>query len=456
MAAEPGTARIHWSSRWAFVLVTAGSAIGLGNVWKFPYMAGTNGGGAFVLVYLACIAVVGLPLMMTEVMLGRRAQSNPVDAMAWHARAAGASPWWRAVGVLGVVAGGLILSFYSVVAGWMLDYLVRSAAGGFAGVGAGEAQARFAALLGDPTLLVLWHSAFMAMTVGVVALGVANGLERANKILMPLLLGIIVILLGYGAAGGHLGTAATFMFAADFGKITPSIVLAATGQAFFTLSLGMGAVMAYGSYLERGVSIPRSVLAVAAADTAIALLAGLAIFSIVFAHGLAPAAGPGLVMQTLPIAFGAMPGGALAGALFFALLTFAAWTSSISLMEPAVSWLCERTRLSRRGASLAVGAAVWLLGCAAALSFNRWQDLRLFGLGVFDFLDYLTSNIMLPAGGLLMVLFVGWVMRCADAAEELALGDRSFALWRFAVRYLAPVAILLVFLSLSGLLPFPG
>jgi neurotransmitter:Na+ symporter, NSS family len=214
--------------------------------------------------------------------------------------------------------------------------------------------------------------------------------------------------------------------------------------------------MAYGSYLERDVSIPRSVLAVAAADTGMALLAGLAIFAIVFAHGLAPAAGPGLVMQTLPIAFGAMPGGAFASTLFFALLTFAAWTSSISLMEPAVSWICERTRLTRKGASFAVGAAVWLLGCAAALSFNRWQDLRLFGLGVFDFLDYLTSNIMLPVGGLLMVLFAGWGMRRADTAEELALADTWYSVWRFAARYVAPVAIVLVFLSLTGLLPSRG
>lgn len=452
MTTNEGAGRSHWSSRWAFVLVTAGSAIGLGNIWKFPYMAGTNGGGAFVLVYLACIAGVGVPLMMTEVLLGRRAQRNPVDAMAWHAREAGAPPAWRLVGVMGVAAGVLILAFYSVVAGWMLDYLLRSASGAFAGISAESAQARFGELLASPGRMIAWHSIFMVMTVGVVALGVSAGLERANKILMPMLLAIVVVLLGYGAVSGKFAHAAAFMFAADFGKITPGIVLAATGQAFFTLSLGMGAVMAYGSYLERDASIPRAVLAVAFADTAIALLAGLAIFSIVFAHGLAPAAGPGLVMQTLPIAFGGMPGGAFVGSLFFALLTFAAWTSAISLVEPAVSWMCERTTLGRAGASTAVGAGVWLLGCAAALSFNRWADVRLFGLGVFDFLDYLTSNILLPLGGLLMVLFAGWVMRRAAAAEELRLGQRWFAVWRFAVRYLAPVAIVLVFLSLTGLL----
>ncbi|MDH5534982.1 MAG: sodium-dependent transporter [Betaproteobacteria bacterium] len=454
MGNNPQAPRSHWSSRWAFVVVTAGSAIGLGNIWKFPYMAGTNGGGAFVLVYLVCIALLGLPLMMTEIMLGRRAQRNPVDAMAWHAREAGASSWWRAVGVMGVLAGGLILSFYSVVAGWVLEYLARSLAGGFAGIDAAEAQARFDALLADPIRLIGWHSGFILMTAGVVALGVTSGLERANKILMPLLLLIVIILLGYGAAGGELGHAASYLFAADFSKITPAIVVAAMGQAFFTLSLGMGAVMAYGSYLERDVSILRTTLAVAAADTGIALLAGLAIFSIVFAHGLAPAAGPGLVMQTLPIAFGSMPGGALAGSLFFALLTFAAWTSSISLVEPAVSWICERTSFGRARASFVVGGAVWLLGCAAALSFNRWQEFRLFGLGLFDFLDYLTSNIMLPLGGLLMVVFAGWVMQRSSVSEELQLGDAGFRLWRIVARYVAPAAIILITMSLTGLLPF--
>lgn len=456
MANQASKARSHWSSRWAFVLVAAGSAVGLGNVWKFPYMAGTNGGSAFVLVYLACICVVGLPLMMTEIMLGRRAQRNPVDAMAWHASEAGASGWWRAVGITGVVAGVLILSFYSVVAGWMLDYFFRSVGGAFAGISGDAAKARFAAFLDDPMRMIGWHTVFIVLTAGVVARGVTTGLERANKILMPLLFLTVLALLGYAVASGELGRAATFMFAADFSKITPQIVLAAIGQAFFSLSIGMGAIMAYGSYLDRDVSILRMAFAVAATDTAIALLAGLAIFSIVFAHGLAPAAGPGLVMQTLPIAFGDMPGGVVAGALFFALLTFAAWTSSISLVEPAVSWLTERTPLTRVSASFAVGAVAWLLGIAAALSFNVWKGFQIFGHGVFDLLDHLTTNIMLPLGGLLMVLFAGWVMRRADLVEEFGMGERWFALWRFAVRYVAPVAITLIFLSLTGMLPALG
>lgn len=445
--------RSHWSSRWAFVLATAGSAVGLGNIWKFPYMTGANGGSAFVLVYLLCIALVGLPLMMTEIMLGRRGQRNPVDTMACLAQEAGARPAWKAVGFMGIGAGMLILSFYSVVAGWMLDYLVRGASGAFAGIGAEQAKSQFAALLANPGELLLWHTVFLALTMLVVAHGVTHGLERANRIMMPALFAILLLLLGYGLARGDMPGAARFMFHLDFRALTPQVVLAAMGQSFFTLSLGMGAVMVYGSYLQRHVSIARTALYVALADTAVALLAGLAIFSIVFANDLAPAAGPGLVMQTLPIAFGSMPAGALIGMLFFLLVVFAAWTSSISLIEPAMAWVVENTRLRRGQASVLLGVAVWLLGVAVILSFGPWGKVRIFGLGIFDFLDYLTSNVMLPVGGLMMAWFAAWVMQMAHAREELALGARLYAVWRFTVRYLAPVAILLIFLNLTGLLP---
>jgi NSS family neurotransmitter:Na+ symporter len=444
--------RGHWSNRWAFVMATAGSAVGLGNVWKFPYMAGENGGGAFVLIYLGSIALVGLPMMMTEIMLGRRAQCNPVQGMERLAREAGASPAWKLLGGMGVIAGVVILSFYSVVAGWMIDYLVKSASGALAGLDADRAKAMFGAMLADPYELLLWHTMFLVMTLVVVAYGVTKGLERANKILMPALFAIVLVLVGYGLAEGAMTRAAAFMFAPDFSRITPQVVLAAMGQAFFSLSLGMGAVMVYGSYLQRHVSIGRTAFYIALADTAIAVLAGLAIFSIVFAHGLAPAAGPGLVMLTLPIAFGNMPGGAVIGSLFFALLVFAAWTSSISLVEPAAAWLTERLRMRRGQASLAIGVAVWLLSVAVVLSFGAWSEVTLFGLGIFDFLDYLTSNVMLPLGGLLMALFAAWVMKLAHAEEELALRPGLFALWRFVVRFVTPVAILLVFLNVTGLL----
>lgn len=445
--------RPHWSGRWAFVLAATGSAVGLGNIWKFPYMAGESGGSAFVLVYVACILLVGLPVMVAEIMLGRRAQRNPVDAMAALADEAGAARAWQGLGVMGVVTGVLILSFYSVVAGWMLDYLALSARGGLAGLDAGAAQARFGALLADPLRLLLLHTVFMAMTVVVVGGGVARGLERANKLLMPVLFAIVLMLLAYGVIWGDAAGALSFMFRADFGKITPAVMLAAMGQAFFSLSIGMGAMMAYGSYLDRGASIARCGLTVAAMDTVVALLAGIAIFSIVFAHGLQPAAGPGLVLQTLPIAFGDMRGGAALGTLFFTLLVFAAWTSSISLLEPATAWVTEKTRITRPWASLLLGAATWLLGVTVLLSFNAWQEIRLFGLGIFDALDYLTTNILLPLGGLMIAVFAAWVMQATRVRDELGMRGPFYGVWRFILRYVSPLAIALVFLNLTGLLP---
>jgi NSS family neurotransmitter:Na+ symporter len=453
LSAAGALERPHWSGRWAFILAAAGSAIGLGNIWKFPYMAGEGGGSAFVLVYVACILLVGLPVMMAEILLGRRAQRNPVDAVAALAREAGASPSWRALGVMGVVTGVLILSFYSVVAGWMLDYLAFSARGGLPGLDADAAQARFGALLADPARLLAWHTLFMLMTVVVVSGGVARGLERANRVLMPVLIAIVLVLLAYGLIWGDAAGALAFMFRADFEKLTPAVTLAAMGQAFFSLSIGMGAMMVYGSYLERGASIARCAVTVAAMDTVVALLAGVAIFAIVFAHGLQPAAGPGLVLQTLPIAFGDMRAGSVLGTLFFLLLVFAAWTSSISLLEPFTAWATEATRLSRPWAAMLLGAATWLLGVAVVLSFNEWQAVKLFGQGIFDLLDYLTTNILLPLGGLLIALFVAWVMQAAHTRGELGLGALAYGAWRFVLRYISPLAIVLVFLNLTGLMP---
>ncbi len=444
--------RGHWTGRWAFVLAAAGSAVGLGNIWKFPYMAGENGGSAFVVVYLACIVIVGLPVMMAEILLGRRAQRNPAMAMALLAREARASAKWRFVGIAGILAGAIILSYYSVVAGWMLDYLVRASSGAFDAIGAKEATGAFRGLLADGLRLSLWHTLFMLMTMVVVARGVQRGLEAANRILMPALIIILFLLLGYGFVRGDMARAVTFMFDADFSKLTPDVILAAMGQAFFTLSIGMGAMMAYGSYLRRDVSIVHTVFYVAVADTAFAILAGLAVFAIVFGHGMTAAAGPGLVMHTLPIAFGNIPGGTVIGFLFFLLIVFAAWTSAISIAEPGVSWCAEQTRLSRGQASALIGGIIWLMGVAVALSFNAWSDVKFFGLGLFDLFDYLTSNIMLPLGGLLIVAFAGWILKTAHAREELDCSQRFFRIWHFTIRYLSPVVILLIFLSLTGLI----
>lgn len=440
-----------WRNRWTFVLATAGSAIGLGNIWKFPYMTGMNGGSAFVLVYLLCIALVGIPLMMCEIMLGRRAQRNPVDGMAYLAHEAGRSRQWRWVGILGVLAGILILAFYSVIAGWVLDYIVRAADGTFQGMNGVAAKQQFEGFLAKPLNLILWHTVFLGVTMAVVSRGLSAGLEKANLIMMPALFAIVLLMVGYSMAVGNFTESARFMFSPNFSLITPAAVLSALGHAFFTLSIGMGAVMVYGSYLGRHVSIARTTLYIALADTCIGLLAGLAIFSLVFANGLEPTAGPGLIFQTLPIAFGAMPGGNTMGMLFFILVAFAAWTSAISLVEPAIAWITENTSLSRKQATWLIGFTDWLLGIAVALSFNRWSDIKpIANLSLFDLLDKLTTNILLPLGGLTMAIFAGWVMKTTHVADELGIAPRWYQLWRFVIRYISPLAIIFIFAYLFG------
>jgi neurotransmitter:Na+ symporter, NSS family len=417
-----------WKNRWTFMLATAGSAIGLGNIWKLPYMIGVNGGSAFVLVFIACIFFVGIPLMMTEVMLGRRAQKNPLDGMA-------------------------ILGFYSVIGGWVLAYIFEAASGTFSNIEATKSAANFDTLLASPLKLTFWHTVFMVMTMGVVARGVNSGLEKANNILIPSLFAILLVLLGYSMSVGDMSAAYKFMFSLDFSKITPVAVLSALGHAFFSLSLGMGAVMVYGSYLQRNVSIARTSIYIALADTALGLLVGLAIYSLVFANHLAPNAGPGLIFQTLPIAFGHMPGGSFIGTLFFVLVAFAAWTSSISLVEPAIAWITENTKFKRGMSCLVLGLVVWLLGVAVVLSFNEWKDIKIvFNLNIFETLDKLTSTILLPLGGLLMAIFAGYFMQNSHAQEELDLKDNAFKVWRFTNNVIAPIAIFAVFLYLFGVI----
>ncbi len=445
--------RSTWASRWTFILATAGSAIGLGNIWKFPYMTGVNGGSAFVLVFLACILLIGIPLMMCEIMLGRRAQKNPADGMQWLAAKAGASPQWKWVGLTGVIAGVLILAFYSVIGGWVIRYILHGLNNSFTGADAGLVGQLFNDMLASAPTLLLWHTVFTALTAWVVARGVNHGLERASQILMPSLFGILLFILAYSVVEGNFSQAVQFMFTPDFSRITPGAALAAMGHAFFSLSLGMGVVMVYGSYLQRHISIARTSLYIAIADTAVGLLAGLAIFALVFANQLEPSAGPGLIFQTLPIAFGQMWGGQIIGTLFFVLVAFAAWTSSISLIEPAVAWLTERKYCARRQAAWLVGLSAWLLGCCVALSFNYWSDIKLlFDLGIFDTLDKLTTNVLLPLGGLMMAIFAGWIMRPDHVQDELGLRTGAFQTWRFIIRYVSPVAIVMIFLFLLGII----
>jgi len=442
----------HWSSRLAFILAVTGSAVGLGNIWKFPYVVGENGGGAFVLVYLACVALIGMPVMMSEILLGRRGRRNPIATMALLGAEEGKSGKWLWVGAMGVVAGILILSYYSVIGGWTLAYVLKSAAGTFTQADAIQVTELRDSFIGSWFSLGLYHSVFMALTIFVVARGVERGLEQAVRFMVPALLVLMLVLLAYSINSGHFHEGVAFLFTPDFSKLSWNSVLAAMGQAFFTLSIGMGAVMAYGAYLPEETSITSASAAVAIADTAIALLAGLVIFPLVFANNLNPGEGPGLVFITLPLAFGQMAGGVFFATIFFLLLSFAAWTSAISLMEPAVAWIVENFSRTRAQAAVMIGLAIWALGLGTVLSFNVLADFKFLQGTIFDNLDYLTINVMLPLGGLFIAVFAGWVMCRNSSAEELGGAGTIYKLWRFLVRYVAPIGILFVFLKAVGLL----
>ncbi len=450
-------ASIHglWRSRWLFILAATGSAVGLGNIWKFPYITGENGGGAFVLVYLACICLIGIPVMIGEVVMGRMGRQSPINTMKALIKDNGGNPAWVGIGWMGALAGFLILSFYSVIAGWALYYVFQMMSGEFAATTAEHAGEVFGGLLGDPGTLMTWHTVFMILTIAVVARGVTKGLETAISILMPALFVLLIIMMGYAMASDGFAQGLEFLFSPDFSKLSWNSVVVALGHAFFTLSLGMGAIMAYGAYLPSGHSIGKTVVTIAVLDTVVALAAGMAIFPIVFSNGLEPGAGPGLLFQTLPIAFGNMPGGILFGTLFFILVSFAAWSSSISLAEPVMAWLVESKGLNRFKAGVLVGLIAWVLGIGTVLSFNEWAEIKLFDKTFFDTLDYLTANIMLPLGGLLIALFVAWVMRQDDVKAALEVENETlYKAWTVTVKFLAPLAIVFVFLNGLGVFAF--
>ena len=436
-----------WSSRWLFVLAAAGSAVGLGNIWKFPYIAGENGGGAFVLVYLACVLIVGVPIMMAEVMLGRAGRESPINAMRRLIEHAKASPYWVVIGWMGVIAGFLILSYYAVIAGWALYYTWRLFSGEFVGANAEFASGVFNEFLADPWQLLLWQTLFMILVVFIVRRGVTGGLEVAIRWFMPLLFVLLLVLLGYSFQSGAFDQGASFMFALNWSSLTPGAVLIAMGQAFFTLSLGMGAIMAYGAYVPRSASIGSTVFTIAALDTAVAIAAGLAIFPIVFANGLEPGQGPGLMFVTVPLAFGQLPAGAIFGGLFFVLVTFAAITSAISLLEPALAYLVEEYNAKRARVAVSLGVICWLIGIGSVLSFNLWADVHLLGERTFfDLVDHVTQNIMLPLAGLLIVLFAVYALPRTLVAEQLGItGGLGRTLWMLLAGVIAPLGVLLVF-----------
>lgn len=440
-----------WSSRLAFVLAVTGSAVGLGNIWKFPYIAGENGGGAFVLMYLVFVFAIGLPTMMSEVLIGRRGRRNPVTTMKILGEEESGTSAWQWVGLMGVVAGILILSYYSVVAGWALSYIPKAMSGAFTTATATSVETMFGSHLENWPAMLGFHTLFMIMTVFVVARGVQRGLEQAVRILMPALLIMLFALLIYSIKNGDFGAALRYMFYPDFTKLSFEGALEALGHALFTLSVGMGAVMAYGAYLPEDTNIGTTSVAVVIADTSIALLAGLVIFPIVFGNGVSAAGGPGLIFQSLPLAFGGMPGGVFFGTVFFILLSFAAWTSAIGLIEPAVAWVNERFGVSRMAATCGLGFLIWSLGLLTVFSWSLLQGVTTPAGNLFDSIDFLTSNIMLPLGALLIVVFAGWAMCRNSSSEELKMGDgMRYSVWRIAARYVTPIGIIIVFLTKLG------
>lgn len=441
----------QWSSKWAFMLAAIGSAVGLGNIWKFPYEAGQGGGAAFVLIYILFVFMIGVPVMIGELALGRRGQSSPPLAVANIAFEEGRSSAWSSIGWLGVIGAFLVGSFYCVIAGWTLDYIWKTLIGVTRAVTAETSGQVFGELLASPLRLAAWQLLFVVLTVIIVARGINAGVEKAVTYLMPALFALLIILVTYALIAGEGRQAVDFLFRPDFSKLTPNVIIQALGQAFFSLSLGLGAVMVYGSYLPKSVSIPKSALIIGFADTLVAILAGLAIFPLVFAYDLDVRSGPGLIFETLPIAFAQMPGGVIFGLMFFSLLAVAAVTSSISMMEPMVSYLQERHHMKRLKAAIIVGAGMFTLGLGTVFSFNIWEAYTFKGLTFFDSVDFLTNNIMMPLGGLLLAIFIGWRMRYSSVRDELSsTSDGFFARIYGLLGVVCPIAIFLIFLYQIG------
>jgi NSS family neurotransmitter:Na+ symporter len=437
--------REQWGSRFGFIMAAAGSAVGLGNIWKFPYLAGANGGAAFVLIYLALVFSVGVAVMLAEMSIGRAAGLNAVGS--FKKLGGGA---WPAVGWMGVIAGFLILSFYGVVAGWTLAYMIKSFTPGFLDQAlAGKAGDLFGAFVSDPMQVVVYQAVFMFATIWIVYKGIGGGIEKYCKLMMPALFVILLVLILRSVTLEGAGKGLEFYLKPDFSKVSGQTVLAALGQGFFSLSLGMGCMITYGSYLSKQERLPSAAMTVVALDTSVAFLAGLAIFPAVFAFGMEPAAGPGLTFITLPAVFAHMPLGQVFSFLFFLLLFFAAITSSISLLEVCVAYFKDELGWDRGKASWALGLIIFALGVPSALSLGGHFP-KIAGKDFLDAVDFLSSNVLLPLGGIFIALFAGWVWVDGAKREATSQGAVAFPLetaWVWACRLLAPIAIAWIFVK---------
>lgn len=459
--ATPSAPREQWGSKLGFILAAAGSAIGLGNIWKFPYVVGENGGSAFIIIYLLCTAIIGLPVLVGEILIGRTTQRNPVGAF----RALSGSRFWAGVGGMGVAAGFLILSFYAVIAGWSVGYIYESFSGDlFKYADPTKAAVHFEELTHDVVWIIGYFGFFMILTMGLVYAGVQKGIERGSKIMMPVLFLLLIFVMIRGITMEGSGAGLEFLLKPDWSHVSGQTFLIALGQAFFTLSMGMGAMLTYGSYMSKKDSVPSSALQILLLDTAIALVAGIAIFTSVFATGLDAAAGPGLIFHTLPVVFMKMPGGEIFGPIFFILLSIAALTSAISLLEVITAYFVDEKGWTRHRAVIVFGSVTFLIGIPSALSFNVLSDTTIFGLNFFGLVDYLTANIMLPLGGLLIAVFIAYVWKFDKALIELKNGaERLFnknplliTLWQIFIKFFAPVLIFLVLLHSTGILDVLG
>lgn len=445
---------LQWSSRVTFIMAAVGCAVGLGNIWLFPFLVGVNGGGAFVIVYLGAVVLLSLPVLIAELMIGRRGAAGPPAALAAVARESGVSEHWRWMGVvLGGLGATMALAFYGVAGGWAMAYTWKLASGQLQQVDAATTAQVFGALNGSPGSLVPWVVAFVAATTFISARGVQAGVEKAVKLMMPALFVMLAAMVVYAGVVGDFAQAAKFLFQPDFSKLSSTTILAAFGAAFFSVSVGLTNMAAYGAYVDKQTHIPRTAAVIASADTAVALFAGLAIFPLIFAFGLEPGEGPGLVFMTLPIAFGQMPGGQVFGSLFFLLLLFAALTSSIGMLETPVSWLRDATKLQRHSAALLSGSVGMVLAVLGALAFSVLADFyplnavpTFSGKNFFDTYLHLVLNIMMPVGGILICVFAGWMVKKNFSREELFGGNEStaYSAWLILVRFVSPLLLAFV------------
>lgn len=442
-------------------MASVGFAVGLGNIWRFPYVVGENGGSAFVLVYLAFAFGIGVPLVMAEWTIGRRGAGAASASGSFRDVAAqsGASTKWGNVGGIAVLAVFMLMLFYTTIAGWTFEYLVRAASGAFNEIDAARSQAMFDDLMANPLRMGFWHTVVVVLTVYINSRGIHGGIEKAVNLLMPALFISMLLMVGYSITVGDMAAAVNFLLTPDFSRVTANTLLMALGQAFFSIGIAMAVMITYGSYLDKQTSIPENAFIVVGADTLVALLAGFAIFPLVFAHGMAPDSGTGLVFQTLPIAFGDLPGGRLFSSIFFLLLIAAAITSCIGNFAPVVAWTEEKFGLTHARAAISAGFVMWLLGLGSVLSFNLLQDFhplafftRFDDMTVYDNLDYIMSNVLLPVGAFLTALFIGWFASSEAIREEMGLPDGTgYKTWRVLIRFVVPIAVAVIFVvSITG------